>query len=261
MSSANGETPLLWHLRFSHYNEKARWALDYKQLPHQRRASLPGLHALRARRVAKRDRTFPVLVMNGDVIQGSDRIIDLLERIKPDPPLYPEDPAERERALELQRYFDEQLGPHVRRFFFFHELPNRDRIAKLMSQGFDPRTQRRFHRAFPLIRGMMRAAMKIDAKGAERSRIKTLEVLDRLDAELGSNEYLVGDRFTVADLAGAALLFPITRPSVGLQMELPETWVPPLEEFRDSVADRPFFKWADEMYRRHRGTSAEVPAA
>src|SRR4051812_43686025 len=37
--------PTLWHISVSHYSEKARWALDHKQLPHRRRAvSIPGLH-------------------------------------------------------------------------------------------------------------------------------------------------------------------------------------------------------------------------
>jgi hypothetical protein len=29
---------------YSHFNEKARWALDHKGIPHQRRAYLPGPH-------------------------------------------------------------------------------------------------------------------------------------------------------------------------------------------------------------------------
>ena len=32
------EVPILWHLKVSNYNEKARWALDYKGVPHVRRA-------------------------------------------------------------------------------------------------------------------------------------------------------------------------------------------------------------------------------
>jgi len=30
--------PVLWHFPISHYNEKARWALDWKGIPHLRRA-------------------------------------------------------------------------------------------------------------------------------------------------------------------------------------------------------------------------------
>jgi glutathione S-transferase len=28
--------PLLWHIPLSHFNEKVRWALDFKNIPHQR---------------------------------------------------------------------------------------------------------------------------------------------------------------------------------------------------------------------------------
>ena len=31
--------PVLWHFPISHYNEKARWALDWKRIPHVRRGS------------------------------------------------------------------------------------------------------------------------------------------------------------------------------------------------------------------------------
>jgi hypothetical protein len=30
------DPPLLWHIPLSHYNEKARWALDYKRIAHHR---------------------------------------------------------------------------------------------------------------------------------------------------------------------------------------------------------------------------------
>ena len=39
--------PVLWQFTASHYNEKARWALDWKRLPHERRAVLPGPHLAR----------------------------------------------------------------------------------------------------------------------------------------------------------------------------------------------------------------------
>jgi glutathione S-transferase len=102
--------PVLWHLKVSHYNEKARWALDYKGVPHLRRAAEPGRHRAIAKRLSG-GRTFPVLVHDGEAIGDSTRIIEALERRYPEPPLYPADPAERRRALELEDFFDEQLGP------------------------------------------------------------------------------------------------------------------------------------------------------
>jgi hypothetical protein len=57
-----------------------------------------------------------------------------------------------------------------------------------------------------------------------------------------------------ADLAAAALLFPLAWPPE-LQYEFPE---PPPSGFLDSLAGHPAVSWIRETYRRHRGESAEV---
>src|SRR5581483_8192578 len=91
---------VLWHLPVSNYNEKARWALDHKGLPHVRRAAVAGPHSRIAQRLTG-GKTFPVLVVDGEAVGDSTRIIERLERMRPDPPLYPADPEARARALEL----------------------------------------------------------------------------------------------------------------------------------------------------------------
>ena len=48
-------------IRFSHYNEKARWALDLKGVPHERVSLMPGPHAPRMLRLTGRTQT-PALV-------------------------------------------------------------------------------------------------------------------------------------------------------------------------------------------------------
>ena len=119
---ANADSaPVLWHLKVSHYNEKARWALDYKGIPHVRRAVEPGRHRRMARELTGGS-TFPVLSLDGEAIGDSTQIIAALERRKPDPPLYPTDPGERRRALELEEFFDEELGPYTRRLAMHFEL-------------------------------------------------------------------------------------------------------------------------------------------
>src|ERR687890_700223 len=111
------ETPVLWHLEPSHYNEKARWGLDYKRVPHVRRAVTPGLQELTARRL-RAGRTVPILEMNGRAIGDSTRIIEEVERRWPEPQLYPADTEERRRALDLEDYFDERCAPDARRGLF-----------------------------------------------------------------------------------------------------------------------------------------------
>src|SRR5438270_8288777 len=101
--STEGELPVLWQLKVSNFNEKARWALDYKRVPHRRKAATPGPHAKIAERLTG-GRTFPILVIDGEAIGDSTRIIATLERRYPDHPLYPSDQEQREYALGLEEY-------------------------------------------------------------------------------------------------------------------------------------------------------------
>ncbi|HEX2397516.1 MAG TPA: glutathione S-transferase [Solirubrobacteraceae bacterium] len=250
------DTPVLWQLRFSHYNEKARWALDYKGIEHVRRSSLPGPHVLRARRLYG-GRTLPALVLDGRAIGDSTSVIEAAEGLRPEPPLYPADPADRRRALGLEDHFDEQLGPYVRRVVFYHLLPDRRFTAEVFTLERGPAATRAYRLALPLLEPVMRSSMGIDREGAEAGRAKTVQALDRIEREAEPDGYMVGGSFTVADLTAAALLSPLVRPAQ-FSYRLPERWPDAFEAFRDSVKDHPAFAWVTEMYRRHRGTSAAV---
>jgi glutathione S-transferase len=200
----------------------------------------------------------PVLRLDGTTISDSTRIIAALEAHRPDPPLYPADPAARARALALEDFFDEELGPHIRRAFFFHVLQDPERAVALLTLDESALTKTLYRAAFPVVRTVMRADMSIDAERVAHSRRQVDVALQRLEAELQPSGYLVGDVFSVADLTAAALLAPLLHADQ-FPYRLPPL-LPPLAEWRASVAERPGFQWALEMYRRHRGTSAEVVA-
>ena len=123
MNDERHDKPVLWHIPVSHYSEKARWALAYKSVEHERRAPPPGVHIPVAIALTRSLRpTFPVLQLDGRGIGDSTAIIAALEERYADrPPLYPPDPGERRRALELEDYFDEQLGPQIR-LLAWHDL-------------------------------------------------------------------------------------------------------------------------------------------
>jgi glutathione S-transferase len=248
--------PVLWHFRFSHFNEKARWALDWKRIPHVRRALLPGLHVPRVLWMTGQ-KSVPVLVVDGRTITDSTRIIAALEEMQPEPALYPRDPGERRRALELEDWFDVELGPHLRRMAFYDLLPQTAFAVRALAVGSSPATQRLYRALFPAIRVAMKLDMRIDETGARRGREQTLRALDRIEAELGPSGYLVGDAFSVADLTAAALFAPLVAPP-----EFPyfpnEPFPEPLAGFRASLTERPGFRWIADVYRKHRGRSAAV---
>ena len=107
----------LLQFEYSHFNEKARWALDFKRTPHARTSFLPGPHAPRIKRLTG-ETTVPVVRFGDQIVAGSARIIDELERRFPEPSLYPRSPADRTRALDIQKRFDAEVGPAVRRGLF-----------------------------------------------------------------------------------------------------------------------------------------------
>jgi glutathione S-transferase len=249
--------PVLWQLQLSHYNEKVRWALDHKRIPHIRRSLLPGLHALKARRLTGDTRTTPVLTLDGRSIGDSTRIIAVIEERWPQPPLYPEDEVPRRRALQLEEFFDEELGPHIRRAAYQELLARPDLVVPLFTHGQRLAARILLRAAFPVLRAGMRRRLDIEAGAAEASREKTVAAMDRLEDEIRPSGYLVGDSFTIADLTAAALFYPVVLPPefpYPLVTDTPDS----AREFLDSLAQRPGGKWVAEMYRRHRIPAAEM---
>jgi glutathione S-transferase len=260
------EQVTLWHVPISHYSEKARWALAHKGVEHERRAPPPGAHMAIAIWLTRgAQKTFPVLQLDGRAIGDSTAIIEALERRWPDPPLYPADPADRRRALELEDSFDEELGPQVR-LIGFHELRKDPEAMGEVSATMLPPPMRRlpgsdaFARRFAAAFTQLRYRVAAD-EAAAAARRDVLAGLDRLESELEASggEYLAGDRFSVADLTAAALLYPLVAPPEGPQVQ-PDVGPAGFEEFRASISERPGYRWVAETYRKHRLPVASAAA-
>jgi glutathione S-transferase len=251
------DTPLLWHIPISHYNEKARWALDYKRVAHHRQVLGPD-YLIRAWRATGRG-TLPILFVDERAIGDSTHIIAALEERYPEAPLYPGDAAARQRALALEDYFDEQLGPAIRAAIvtpLFRLDP--DIALRVLTTGMPDKayeTLRPLMRIFP---AYYRFRHKIRDAKLETDRATVNDALDRIEQELQGRAYLIGDAFTVADLAAAALLSPLLQPpeiQYPLNVELPRY----LQDYRAALLKHPAAQWATGIYRLHRCGSAEVP--
>src|SRR5690554_7199812 len=69
----------LYQFCVSHYSEKVRWALDYKGINYQPVNLLPGQHVQTIRKLTGAGSSVPVLDHDGQLIQGSSRILDHLD--------------------------------------------------------------------------------------------------------------------------------------------------------------------------------------
>jgi glutathione S-transferase len=251
-----GAVPVLWHLKVSHYNEKARWALDHKRVPHVRRAAEPGRHRAIAQRLTGTG-TFPVLVLDGEPIGDSTRIIEALERRYPERPLYPADREARRRALEIEDFFDEELGPHMRLLVISRLLSSASLILGAFFPDLGSGRRIAARAMFPLHRRRTMAAFGIDDASVDLAWAKVRDAGECFREELQPNGYLVGDGFTVADLTLAALVAPAVAPAQ-FPYPQPQRGHPLLNPLRDALSEHGILDWARHIYARHRGVSAEI---
>src|SRR3989442_1552242 len=211
------DTPLLWHIPLSHFNEKIRWTLDYKRIPHRRQV-LGADYLIRAWRATGRG-TLPILFLDGRAIGDSTHIIAALEERHPEPPLYPGDAAALHRALAWEDFFDERRGRALRAATVPPLFRHDPALAlRVLTRGMpDPAYQplRPLVRIFP---AFYRFRHKISDAKLEADRATVNAALDRIEQERQGRAYLVGDAFTVADLTAAAMLAAL--------LELPEVQYP-----------------------------------
>jgi glutathione S-transferase len=251
------ETPLLWHIPLSHYNEKVRWALDYKGIAHRRRVLGPD-YLIRAWRATGQGK-LPILWLDGRAIADSTRIIAALEERYPEPPLYPSDSSARERALALEDDLDDTLGPALRAAIVTPLFRNDPDIAlRVLMTGMPDKAYRTLRPLLRIFPSFYRFRHKISEADLEKDRAVVAAALDRIEHERHGRAYLVGDCFTVADLTAAALLGALLQPpeiQYPLQVELP----PYLEDYRATLLRHPAAQWVVGIYRLHRGHSAELP--
>ena len=251
----------LYQFAISHYSEKTRWNLDAKGLAYRVHDLVPGPHGRVIRRLTKgATHSVPVLVEDGTVIHDSTDIALYLERTHPaTPALIPATGGERERVLELEAYFDETAGKHVRRFVYAQLLAEKVDFSPLMFSPFSAPVRLLGRALMPLMRlGIHRQYVRSPAQ-VEASRVKLHEGLDRLEQEIQGDpaRYLVGQSLSIADIAAAALYAPLMGTPGSPYAPRPGERVPQvLAQLRAELLARPVGQWFVRRYQEDRRRQA-----
>jgi len=239
---------ILYQFPISHYCEKVRWALDYKGVPYEVRNLMPGQHVKVTKKLAAKS-SVPVLVHDGKAIQGSEKIITYLDQQFPERKLTPVNPQEMQAAMEWERYLDLELGVHVRRYAYQTLLQHPAIVVPMLAAGQSFWKRLYLRLIFGKLSKVMRKLMDINPASAEASKQRILAALERMDAALDGNKYLVGNRFSRADLTAAALLAPLFMPpQYGLSW--PKTTPDPLGSDLKKMAGQ--LAWAKGVYEQLR---------
>ena len=202
----------------SPFVRKARIALAEKGLTYEHDPMVPfGVSAEYKRKhpLAK----IPLLEVDGRPIPDSSAIVAYLERIRPEPPLYPSDPYEYARAI------------------WFEEFADGGMIATMGPKTFFPCVLK------PLFGGKSEPD-PADVAAAEKCVAEDCpKFWDYLERELGDNEYFVGNRLTIADIAVATGFVNLRYAGFAPERK---RW-PKLRAFIDRMHGRPSFKSAMEQ--------------
>jgi len=240
----------LYDFTFSHYCEKARWALDFKGIAYTSHHLLPGFHMRATRKIAPLS-CVPILEAEGIVVQDSTQIINFLERSFPDPPLTPVNSDQSNEAIEWEEYLDEEIGVTLRRWFYFHTLPDRRRAMRFLCRDASGPQRVLFGFAFAPIRRAMTEMMDIHPQSAREAERRFLTALDKLDVALAHRTFLIGDRFSRADLTACALLWPLCRPGES-DSQVRDLFPEPVFALRSRLKQTRFYHWVSDTYRQQR---------
>ncbi len=238
----------LYQFPISHYCEKIRWALDYKNIGYEIKNLLPGLHLSKARKLAP-DTCVPILVDGDRVIQGSDSIITYLDEYYAGQCLTPATEQLKNEALEWEQYVDREVGIHVRRCCYHVLLEHPDIVIPFFTHQGPWYGRLYLLYAFPKLKKAMRKYMNINQESEQRSREILGIAIDRLHDHLQENNFLVGNQFSRADLSAASLLAPLCMPEkYGLNW--PDQLPPEFEALVDGFQSK--IGWVSEIYDKYR---------
>jgi glutathione S-transferase len=248
------DVPRLIVIPISHYCEKARWALDRARVEYVTEKHMPLWHWTAT--VSRGGRTVPMLVTEAGTLPDSRGILDYADRRAPAAlKIYPDAASEKALVDELTAEYDRKLGPSTRRWVYFHVLADKTATLRMLGAGVPAFQRSVIGATFPVVRAMMRRAMRVDATNTARSLEYVRKVFAETGARLGKRRFLVGDRFSAADLTFAALAAPMIFPpeygtAVPPREAMPPAMTPVVEELRATAAGA----FVLRMFREERHT-------
>jgi glutathione S-transferase len=237
--------------KVSHYCEKARWAMDRLNIPYSEEFQMPPLHRLRTMHLG--GNSVPILLRDGQVFKDSAEILAYLDRLAaPDSKLYPTEFARE--IKELEAMFDTKLGTAARQWAYFYVLPDRSLMQKLWCAGV-PRWQKWFFPVtFSYTQSLVNRGYQISAENAKTAYGQIQEIFADVGNRLSDGrKYLVGDRFSAADLTFACLAAPLVAPPEygGIlpdSSQLPKEMVSQMQVLKETIAGQ----YALRLYREER---------
>lgn len=249
---------------FSHYSERARWALEHCKIPFVEKTYFPVFHMIgtileggfnAAKPMDRHSTKFSVplfIPAESEGIRCSGKIVEWANSHRsPDvASLYPEDQEEKKKMKEQEDHWSDYLGPHVRRVAYSHVMPDINLFEQLCKNNMDPNAWQMtfFNWIGPNLMGrfISKGTQLEDTEKVRKSyeylckefdsaaeyfkdEIKKLKSVTGSDADPSR-----APKVTAASLTFAALIAPIlaVQPSEGCPY-----WMPPIKDLPAGMQD------------------------
>ena len=109
----------LYTIPGSHPGETVQLMLRHKGIAFKRTDLFPAISRVIVRALRFPGPTVPALKIDGQRVQGSRQISRELDRLQPEPPLFPVDPDKRAAVEEAERFGDEELQHPIRQILWW----------------------------------------------------------------------------------------------------------------------------------------------
>lgn len=238
----------------SHFCEKARWALDRAGIPFEERAHLQVLHRLPAKR-AGGGTTVPVLVCGDTVLTQSADILAWADARAPaDRRLYPDDREQLEAIRALERDFDERLGPQGRLWLYDNIRGERALVREYAPTGVPTWQRLGLPIAYGVVARIIDRHFEITPASAAQAIADVRATFDEVGARLADGRpFLIGDRFTAADLTFSALAAAVlSPPGYGVPLPRPDELPPAMATIVRELREHPAGRHALRMFGEER---------
>jgi glutathione S-transferase len=149
--------------------------------------------------------------------------------------------------------FKATLGTAVTAFAYFHLLPHRQIMTRPLSEGTPAYEALAVRLAYPLFAGFLRLVLNLSASVVQEALGQIRTLVENVDARLADGRrYLVGDRFSLSDMAFAVALAPLVLPDAYASLLPSFTEMPPaLRSIIAEIQSRPAGQFALRIYRDH----------
>lgn len=168
--------------------------------------------------------------------------------------LYPRDEQSRTEVMTLEDRFDAVLGPESRRWLYYEVFKDARRFSSYNLAGVPAWERRIFPFVLAPAKAVIRSRLDISPATATASLRLVNEELDFVAGLLADGRrYLVGDRFSAADLTFAALSAPLVAPiQYGTQLPQPDVMRASMSKLVRAWREHPAGVFALRMFAQER---------